>query len=208
MNTKENRRVHYTKAALKRSLLTILKEKSIDKITVKEICQLADLNRGTFYAYYGSPSELLSQIEDEFYVDILASVTAFGEPNDVVTIFTQALTAFKEKSELSSVIFGENGDREFLVKLVNIARPLCLAAWDIISPETPEKDKEMSYDFLSYGCMHVIRRWLQNGMREEPREVAQFLRDISVNGVLDILKVTPEEMGERLRAVRNQTGCN
>ena len=52
-NVKDNRRVHYTKAALRQSLISHLKKKPIDRITVKEICETADLNRGTFYAYYG-----------------------------------------------------------------------------------------------------------------------------------------------------------
>ena len=113
-NTKDNRRVHYTKAALKHSLLSKLMEKPVERITVKEICESADLNRGTFYAYYGSPAELLKEIEDEFYVDILMSVVSFKTGEDVATIFTETLTVLKEKREFSEALFGKHGDPEFL----------------------------------------------------------------------------------------------
>lgn len=199
MNTKENRRVQYTKSMLKKSLLTLLKDKSIDKITVKEICTLADLNRGTFYAYYSSPGELLAQIEDEFYIHILDSVAAFKEAEDVVTIFTQALTAFQEKAELSAVVFGHNGDREFLMKLVNVARPVCLYQWSYLNPEADERTLEMSYDFLSYGCMRVIQQWLLGGMQETPQEVANLLNDLTNEGILFILQKTRAEAELLLR---------
>lgn len=43
-----------------------LREKSIDKITIKEICEAAGLNRGTFYLHYDYPAALLSDIENQF----------------------------------------------------------------------------------------------------------------------------------------------
>ena len=49
---KKDRRVKYTKKALKNSLIDSLKEKTIEKITVKELCEKADVNRGTFYSHY------------------------------------------------------------------------------------------------------------------------------------------------------------
>lgn len=186
-NTKDNRRVQYTKAELKRSLLTLLRAKPIGKITVKEICETADLNRGTFYAYYSSPEMLLEEIEDEFYLDILNSVSAFRRPDDVVTIFTQALTALKERQELSEVLAGTFADGAFIEKLVDVARALCMRIWVRLSPHVPQKTLGMMYDFCSWGCAQVIEKWVQNGMKEEPEEVAEFLRRICDYGIVPIL---------------------
>ena len=47
MAGKSDARVRYTQHALKQALLTLLKEKSVNKITVKEVCELAELNRAT-----------------------------------------------------------------------------------------------------------------------------------------------------------------
>ena len=49
---KTDARKRYTQMVLKRSLLKLLKEKPVNKITVKEVCELAQLNRATFYAHY------------------------------------------------------------------------------------------------------------------------------------------------------------
>ena len=52
---KEDRRVRYTKQAIRDGFLRLLAEKPIEKISVTEICREADINRGTFYAHYSDP---------------------------------------------------------------------------------------------------------------------------------------------------------
>ena len=64
---KEDRRIRYTRLALRQSLLELMRSRPIDKITVKEICAHADINRGTFYTHFSSPYDLLQQIENELY---------------------------------------------------------------------------------------------------------------------------------------------
>ena len=49
---KMDARKRYTQMVLKQSFLKLLKEKPVNRITVKEVCALAQLNRATFYAHY------------------------------------------------------------------------------------------------------------------------------------------------------------
>ncbi len=49
-----NQRVMLTKRLIKESLLKILKSKKIHQVSVKELCIGAEINRSTFYEYYGS----------------------------------------------------------------------------------------------------------------------------------------------------------
>ena len=68
---KGNRRTKMTQKLLKESLLTLLQDKEIHKITVTDICKKADINRGTFYSYYEDPYALLQCIEDELFDKIV-----------------------------------------------------------------------------------------------------------------------------------------
>ena len=74
-----DRRVKYTKKIIKETTLSLLKEKDISKITISEICTLADINRATFYRYYLDIYDLLEKIEEEF---ILELVTATEDEDD------------------------------------------------------------------------------------------------------------------------------
>ena len=47
-----DRRTKYTKKIIKDTLIKLLSEKEIKKVTVSEICAIADVNRATFYRYY------------------------------------------------------------------------------------------------------------------------------------------------------------
>ena len=61
----EDRRVRKTKKQLRGALTSLLLEKDISRITVRDVAELADVNRGTFYAHYSDVHDLLGQLESE-----------------------------------------------------------------------------------------------------------------------------------------------
>ena len=60
-----DRRVRKTRQQLQHCLAVLLKEKKIQEITVREITEMADLNRGTFYLHYKDVFDLLEKVELE-----------------------------------------------------------------------------------------------------------------------------------------------
>ena len=63
----ENRSVRNTKRRLREGLLELLDRKPINEISVKELTDLVDVNRGTFYFHYQDIFDLLHNIETEFF---------------------------------------------------------------------------------------------------------------------------------------------
>ena len=59
-----------SKTLIKNSLIELLKTKPLEKVTVTDIVNNADINRGTFYAHYTDICELIHAVEDEI-VDTL-----------------------------------------------------------------------------------------------------------------------------------------
>ena len=59
----ENQRIRLTKTLLKNALLALLEKKPIERIAVSEICAQAQVNRTTFYKYYGSQYDLLAEMK-------------------------------------------------------------------------------------------------------------------------------------------------
>ncbi|MBR5486288.1 MAG: TetR/AcrR family transcriptional regulator C-terminal domain-containing protein [Oscillospiraceae bacterium] len=66
----ESRRVRMTKKLIKDALIDLLETRPLNKITIKEICMVADVNRSTFYAYYETVDALLQEINE----DVLAQL--------------------------------------------------------------------------------------------------------------------------------------
>ncbi len=80
---KENRRVRYTRMVLRETLLSLLQQYPLNKITVSRICEQADVNRSTFYLYYKDAYDLLDQIETELVEQISQALegTSYMLPN-------------------------------------------------------------------------------------------------------------------------------
>lgn len=64
-NKKQDRRVIRTKRNINSAFLELVKQKELSKITIKELCELADINRKTFYTYFDSVSDVLSELENQ-----------------------------------------------------------------------------------------------------------------------------------------------
>ncbi|MCM1262856.1 MAG: TetR/AcrR family transcriptional regulator C-terminal domain-containing protein [Butyrivibrio sp.] len=67
---KESRRVKMTKMLLNESFLKFLAEKPLARITIKEICEDADVNRSTYYAHFTDPYDQLKKLESDIMVDM------------------------------------------------------------------------------------------------------------------------------------------
>ena len=76
---KEDQRIRLSKQLLRNALLELLKEKHISKVSVREICERAQINRTTFYKYYGSQYELLEDIENMLIAQITEKITVDTE---------------------------------------------------------------------------------------------------------------------------------
>ena len=64
-----NRKIQMTKRCIRLALFECLKEKDINKITISSLCEKADINRSTFYKYYGSQYDVIKEMEQEVNVD-------------------------------------------------------------------------------------------------------------------------------------------
>ena len=62
-NIKQERRYRRTEALILNGLTTLLQQKSIKEITVRELADLVDINRSTFYLHYTDIYDLLEKTE-------------------------------------------------------------------------------------------------------------------------------------------------
>jgi len=86
MNTKNNQRTRLSKMLFKNALMDLLNEKgSVSKVSVRELCNRAELNRSTFYAHYNEPKDLLLEIENELLEATEEHLKKIGAENDAGT---------------------------------------------------------------------------------------------------------------------------
>jgi AcrR family transcriptional regulator len=171
----ENQRVRLSKQLLRQSLIKLLGEKSIHKISVREICDLAQVNRSTFYKYYGSQYDLFHDMEDE----ILEHVNRYlhDEPAAMTGDLSQItnLVAFiGENAEMCRIIINHNIDPKFPEALVDLPS---LRQWidTHFRAEYSKNEMEYVYGLVVNGGFSIIRMWLNKENPEPPDVIAEVL---------------------------------
>ena len=182
---KTDRRVRYTRQVLKESLMELMQDKPIDKISIKAICELADINRSTFYTHYTDQYELLRQIEEDLLSDINAYLDDYNFTQyeaQSIQIMSRIFEYILENSRSCQVLLGENGDVSLQRQIMMIVQRQGMREWPV-REQADEKTMEYLFTFGVYGGIGIVQRWLQGGMKESPREMAQIVLNVTYQGL-------------------------
>lgn len=188
MNSKMDRRKKYTRMVLKNSLVKLLKEKPLSSITVKEICEIADINRSTFYAHYTDQFDLLNKIEEELIEEMNSYLSQynFSKEDESIHMTEKLLEYIVTKKDICQTLLNDNGDATFQIRVMTLAQRFLINNW---KEENNVDDSVSEYlsTFIISGSIHVIRRWLDRGLDKSPKEMADIINNIINNGI-SILK--------------------
>ena len=168
-------RVRYTKKVLQQALLNILQCKHIDKVTIKELCEEAKVNRGTFYLHYSTPNDLLMEIEQQFIDENMAFFSPYmknvGDTSHLVGLFTGIL----QNKELCRIIMGKNGNPRFIDRLKELIRSNVIEEWSLEFPHYRREDLEYVFDFAFAGSMRLILNWIEDDHGLPTQQLARRL---------------------------------
>ncbi len=180
-------RVRVTKMLIRRAFTNLLQVKPIQKISIRELCEEAGINRGTFYKHYTDIYDLLQRIEDEMAEDFkeaLASLWDEGQTKATpVEITTRVFQCLKDHSDICIITLGENGDKAFAYSLINLGREKCLESYSHLFAGASRKQIEFFYAFASAGCIGLLQKWLKEGMTTPAEEIAQMAEQLMMYGI-------------------------
>lgn len=111
-----DRRVRKTRQQLQSGLIHLMQEKNIQKITVRELSQLADINRGTFYLHYKDVFDMLDQIEAKLiadFIEILNRCPSLIVRNNVHPLLVDVFSFVESNEGMMRVALCKNRDSFF-----------------------------------------------------------------------------------------------
>ena len=168
-------RVRYTKAVLQQALLKILQKKHIDKVTIKELCDEAKVNRGTFYLHYSTPNDLLMEIEQQFINENMARFTPYFDEGYETSYLAMLFAGVLKNKDLCKVIMGKNGNPRFMERIQEMIRPYVVDGWCSEFPKYKREDLDYVYDFVFTGSMRLILNWIDDDKGLSTAELANRL---------------------------------
>ena len=188
-----DRRVRKTRRQLRECLITLLKEKKVQDITVRELTDMADLNRGTFYLHYKDVFDLLEKTEAELQEDfnqLVCKHDAVDLKQRPSVIFNEIYSLVYDNADLIEILLGENGDLNFVNRLKQLIREKCLKDWMEVFRSGNAAAFDAFFSFSVSGCIGLVQYWLQTGLKETPEQMAKLTEHIITKGI-GVLEIDP-----------------
>ncbi len=190
METKKvDTRVKRTKKLLRDGLTQLMKEKSIKKISVRELSELVEINRGTFYLHYKDIFDLVEQIENELFEEfekVLNQYNTMTDKSNPYPVFVDCCRFLENNRDICAALLGANGDIDFSMKLRRFIYEK--SSTDFSRNERTRTFKEeynYIYSYFEAGVIGIIRYWLTDtsNTRKSPEDVALMLDVLFSKGI-------------------------
>ncbi len=166
-----NQRVAITKKLLKTSLTELLQTQSIYQISIRELCLRAGINRSTFYKYYGSQFDLLSEMEQDLLQNVETTLDSRRDYSE--NILEQVMEYLEANIDFIRLLLNSNVDPQFPEKILSL-EPIRRMTGDL-RPGLPEEESEYYYCFILHGAYEMVHRWINKEKRERPAQIASMI---------------------------------
>lgn len=176
----QDARVRYTKMIIQVNFISKKKKKPLNKITVKEICTLAEINRATFYKYYADAYDLMEKIEDEMLLELQETMQT-SIHDGVSKTLTRILEKMKEDYSVYAALFSNNGDTNFPMKIFRMCYGKFEGYIHKKYPNLSEAQRAWIYVYTAQGSSGILNCWISDGLKETPADVAKFIEQLISN---------------------------
>ena len=186
MEQSTDRRVRRTRAQLRRALTTLLAEKDLSGISVQELTDLADVNRGTFYCHYKELFDLLEQGEYELFAEFSAVMDAYSTADlrdGLRPILADVFRFVRKNADLCTALLTSRVDSAFFQRLNGVIYEKCMREWGDLYSLRDTADGRYYLDFLVAGAVGMVRTWVAGGLKESPEDMAALAEGIIRFGV-------------------------
>lgn len=180
-----DRRVARTKRSIRMALIKILAEKSLEDVTVTELSRAADINRKTFYNYYGDVSMVVDEIENEIVADFASAINDIDfleiskDPSD---IFLRLARLIEKDLEFYASVFAAKGQASLLQKIVE---PLKKQLWESFEDQIGSEAEEFRFllEFVVSGMISVYQTWFNSGRHQNIEDLSRKLSVLTFYGI-------------------------
>lgn len=184
MVMKENRRTQMTKKLLKESVFELMEKKPLNKITIKEICANADVNRTTFYKYYGDQYMLVKDAEGELLRKTSEFLKNLSSDEEKITLLEEFLAYMRANGDTFRILLDKNSDTDFRINMMKVAMEKVLA--EKYEPKIQDEGKKYVFSMIIMGAINTIGLWIDSGYDMSERELAELMFRFVDAGIKEI----------------------
>lgn len=173
---KVNQRVAITKRLIKEGLLRLLEKKQINKISVSELCQEAEINRSTFYRHYETPRDVLEEIASD-QIGVLFEYATSAESDQNIKGFIEHLCIFLLDRKDIVKIFLRNNMEIDLKRIFQTLSQHFLSSKTILyrGKAADQETLQLLDAFYSAGMYSLISQWITEDIHKTSEQIADLI---------------------------------
>lgn len=181
----EDRRIRRSRKLLKQGLLELMRGKKFSEISVRDITDHVDLNRGTFYLHYSDTAALLRNLEDDLEAELQELVDAHlhesAQTNTLRPVFEPILDYVTANRETCQILSANQEASRLFDRLQNLCYKNCDTLVRMRYPAI--SDEKLSYllGYVSCGLIGLVRTWFERNM-DLPKEDLILMADHCLDG--------------------------
>lgn len=173
---RQDRRVQRTKKSIRSAFLQLLSRKELEKISVTEIAETADVDRKTVYNYYDGVYAILDELENELAQEFEKAIENFDfSTRNVQEIFVELARILNRDLEIYELLMKINGNTRLISKFVVYLKEKIGQVIGRVNDFSAEK-VEVAAEYITSGMYHAYRAWFNSDRKQSLEE---FTLDVS-----------------------------
>jgi Transcriptional regulator len=186
MSEKIDRRKAKTRQQIYESLMILIEEKGVEHVTVTDITNHANLNRGTFYLHYRDVPDMLQQLKEHVFKSIEQYVLKLdfrvamehADRREPYPLGIQIFEEFAKHANFLKAMFGPKGDPSYTIQFRKLMTQNIYQKIDI--PEANKLNIRRDYvvAYMTSAHFGMLMHWLECGMDQTPQQMAFIMMNI------------------------------
>lgn len=184
-----NKNSEETKERIKKAFIKLYKENRIEKITISQLTKEAKVYRGTFYYYYTDIYDLLEQIEERFFKEVIEDVLGVIEGilvGDIEDRAVEITEHFKKYEEIMTLFFVDKPNTTLIKRLKEAAKCKVLMKLGIDNNNLSNEDKYI-LEYIASAQVGIITKWIENKRDINAVDLAKIIKKVNLFGPITSL---------------------
>ena len=167
----------FTKDVIARTLIELLDEKPMSKVTVKDIVERCGVNRNTFYYHFHDIPEVVDYVLKRTWDEILNSPR---ESNSILECMEEMADIVKANRRMMLNVYRSVKRDAFLYYMNEVSGYVFTRYFEKNTERLEIDDHERMLLIKYYKCLYIglLMDWLDQGMKEDLSEQIQDMAEL------------------------------
>ena len=182
----EDIRVRKTITSIRSTFCEMICEMDYEKMTVKELCERALINKKTFYVYYETLDDLLREVQESYSAPYIAEIGEMKLPEDIGRSIRTFFEFSARQDKAYEKITCASSYRSIRGSMIStVMRESSGAETPVISPLFTDFQNRITYHFWTDSVLMIYTEWIREGKHTPLEDVIDYATGLILNGIED-----------------------